>query len=150
MMVEPIERWCALLARQHHEKLDIAVRSTISALTFRQDRGDALIDAVIAWENLFGTSSETSFRVTAALAWLLESDPAQRKGLQQQLKNKIYNKRSRLVHGAHLNATELDKAATDAIDVGLKSLAALHARAPSLIALDSATRADKLILGEPL
>jgi hypothetical protein len=47
---------------------------------------DVFIDAVIAWESLFGTTEgEPTFRVTTCLAALLEDDPARRVELKSQL-----------------------------------------------------------------
>ena len=75
------------------------MRRLLKAAGERDDPIDVLVDAVVAWENLFGSKTESTFRVTAAVATLLEpSDKEQRDVLQKELSG-IYDRRSRLVHG---------------------------------------------------
>lgn len=54
------------------------------AASFRSDPGDRLIDAVIGWENLYASGQgESTFRISGALAWLLEPDASAREALQK-------------------------------------------------------------------
>ena len=109
---------------------------------------ESLIDAVIAWENLVGTSQETSFRVTAALAVLCEDDPALRLDLRREL-GKVYTARSAVVHG-DLPSGDVFKLRAQALEIGLSALARLVERRPDLLGLKrSQERADRLLLGVP-
>jgi hypothetical protein len=70
--------WSGRVDRSYHPSVAVAMRRTLSAVSERRfSAEDALIDAVIAWENLFGTGrrSEMTFRITTALAILLEPEP---------------------------------------------------------------------------
>jgi hypothetical protein len=107
---------------------------------------DALIDAVIAWENLFGAGgrSETVFRVTGALAILLEPVPSARPARRSELA-KIYDLRSRVMHGSEVNPGEVYKRKDQAIDVAIEALRRLFGERPALIA--DSERAMSLLLG---
>jgi hypothetical protein len=59
----------------HHRRVDLAVRRLLSAVSYRTDPADKLIDAAVALENLFGTrQGEVTFRIAAATARLMGSD----------------------------------------------------------------------------
>ena len=88
----------------------MAARRLVSAISLRTDRADALIDAVMVWENLVGTTTETSFRVTAALAKLNENDRSGRRDVQKKLQS-LYSLRSRVVHGDEADLSKVDEAA---------------------------------------
>jgi hypothetical protein len=81
------------------KNLSLGVSRIVRAAIERDDPMDSFVDAVIAWENLVGAKTETTFRVCAALATILEpTDTEQRRALFKKLKGD-YNKRSQLVHG---------------------------------------------------
>ena len=98
------------------------------------DRSISLIDALIAWENLVGTTSEVTFRVTVALAKPLEPDPTKRRDLRKELA-KIYDIRSRVVHGATVEASVIDKACSDAIDIAVCALHICYRRGREWLSL---------------
>jgi len=143
--IEELEEWTRIVDRSHAPSVEIAAQRLISAVGHRLDRSDALIDAVMVWENLVGTTSEVTFRVTAALAKLLETDPAKRRDLRKSLAD-IYNIRSRVVHGAAVDAAAVQKACSDAIDVAVRALRASYRRGPEWLALSSIERADSILL----
>ena len=58
--IRDIEAWAALVNKVHTSKIDISAKRLGSALAHRNDPTDALIDAVMVWENLVGTSTEVS------------------------------------------------------------------------------------------
>ncbi|TDB78213.1 HEPN domain-containing protein [Micromonospora sp. KC721] len=92
--------WALRVSREHPRSLNIGMRRLLSAATARLDPMDGFIDAVMCWENLFGEAQETSFKVCGSLAMLLESgDELKRADLFSRLK-KLYDTRSRLVHGS--------------------------------------------------
>ena len=65
--------WYARLSTAHVTRISLALSRILRALAERREPSDVLIDSVIAWENLFGTSEgEPTFRVSTCLAVLLE------------------------------------------------------------------------------
>ena len=141
-----IEEWTHRLER-HHDTFQVAAKRIVSAIAQRSDRSDALIDAVTAWESIVGTRTETMFRVTAALAKLLEKESSRRAALRKEL-GKIYDVRSRVVHGELVNSLGVWEAADRAIDVCLRALRALFSRPEDWLTAKSNERADRLILEE--
>jgi hypothetical protein len=145
--VEGIEAWAVKLEQEHVANLHIASKRVVTAVGERFDRADALIDAVTVWESLVGTRIETSFRVTAALAKLLEPRPDHRLALKKKLSD-IYKIRSRVVHGSEVSQQGIDEAATKAVDFALDALRALYDRGGDWLTLPSEDRANRLILAE--
>jgi hypothetical protein len=146
--VAEIEEWARTVDRAHVPSVDIAARRVVSAIAHRLDRSDALIDAVMVWENLVGTSTEVTFRVSAALAKLLEGDAAKRRTLRNDL-SAIYDIRSRLVHGDMIDESRLPQASTDAIGFAVKALCACYKRGRDWLSLSSKDRSDIILLEWP-
>jgi hypothetical protein len=97
------------------------------------DLEDGLVDAVVAWESLFaGTDQgELSFRIAAAMAWLIERDPSERVILHREI-TKLYTTRSQILHRGRASrdvGAERDRA----VDLGLKAVRALLERRPDLV-----------------
>ncbi len=86
------------LVSSNLESINIALSRLLSATCSRDNLDDALIDAVMCWENIIGSGSEVSFRTCASMAKLLSSDKGERSRIFGELK-KIYDSRSKLVHG---------------------------------------------------
>lgn len=143
--IPEIEEWAKVVKDVHVSSLDISAKKLVSAVEHRLDPGDALIDAVIVWENLVGTSNEVTFRVSAALAKLLECDPSTRAALQKSL-TKIYGLRSRLVHGVSIDQMELREASRDAIAVAIKALRASYKKGTDWLSLSSEKRSNRILL----
>jgi len=143
-----LEEWAHIVERAHTPSVDIAARRLVSAVAHRTDRSDALIDAVMVWENLVGTTSEVTFRVTAALAKLIEPDPMKRRTLRKSLA-KVYDVRSRVVHGAAINISDLDRACIMALDVAVQALRATYRKGRDWLELESNERADSILLEWP-
>ena len=145
-----LTEWCQRLADlppAMRRNIDIAERRIIEAAAEHADPGDALVDAVMAWENLFGSTPETAFKVTSALALLIEPTPANRSGLVRKLK-KAYTRRSKYVHGQAVKQNELIAARDVAIDAGVKALRVLIAERADLLRVPgSERRAETLLLG---
>jgi len=140
--------WWTTIKQRHPETLDIAMRRAISAAGERLDPVDGFVDAVVAWENCFGTSVETMFRVTGAIATLLEPGSAKaRLALQHSLK-RAYEKRSRVVHGAiHLSPQEAAELRDSALEIAIKCLRRLYTDRTDLLNLKSEERSTRLMLG---
>lgn len=143
-----LERWCERIDTHRSAAINIAIRRVISAAHERTEPADRLVDAVIAWENLFGTSEgEPRLRITAAMAWLLEDQAPARVALQGSLKT-LYDARSKIVHGGVVKDQLIAEQANDALGYALKALAALLRDRPDVLRLpDGAARSLRLILG---
>jgi hypothetical protein len=61
---------------------------------------------------------------------------------------KVYDLRSRVVHGELVDMTDVTAAAEEAITVGLKAIRELYTRPHDLRSAKSGDRADRLILAE--
>jgi hypothetical protein len=143
-----LEEWARVVDRNHAPAVEVAANRLVSAIARRIDRTDALIDAVMVWENLVGSSSEVAFRVTAALTKMLEADPAKRREVRKSLAS-IYNIRSRVVHGDAVDQADVDDACTRAIDVAVRALRVSYRRGPDWLGLSSNERAESVLLEWP-
>jgi hypothetical protein len=143
-----LQAWAGRVASSYDEVIAVAMRRTLSAVIERGSSAeDALIDAVIAWENLFGvgSSSEMVFRVTTALAVLLAPSAQERAGLRARLA-KVYALRSKVAHGGVVVPKDrLGDRRDEAIDIAIAALKSLFESYPSLIA--DKDRGMRLILG---
>ena len=131
----------------HTDSLEISQRRLLSAATNRRDAGDAFIDAVIVWENAFGSSFETMFRVTAAIAQLLEPEnPVNRQQLWKELKD-LYGQRSRFVHGGkEPRENDLQVMRDRAIWIAIRLLKAMYEARTDLLAQKAEERSATLLL----
>ncbi|MFF8728189.1 hypothetical protein ACF073_17095 [Streptomyces sp. NPDC015171] len=135
-----------VIRKKHPESLNIAMKRLLSAASSRWNSNDALIDALIAWENMFGTRTETTFRVTASLAKILEETTEKRLELQKEL-NKLYAVRSSMVHGA--KEPDPDTAAKNrerVIRVAIDGLKALYNERPELLSMPPEDRSKTVLL----
>jgi hypothetical protein len=145
--VKAIEDLAAILAENYNESMQLASIRTVQAISQRTDRSDALIDAVMAWENLVGTRSETVYRVTAALARLLETEDDKRRSFRKELQD-IYNIRSRVVHGDVVEPQAIQSASDGAVRIALRAMLEIYRRGGAWLAMSSNERSEMLILGE--
>ena len=105
-----------------------------------------MVDAVVAWENCFGTKTETNFRVTGAIACLLERSTEGRLERVRRLKE-IYTARSNIVHGSvHLDGREAEAFRDEAVEVAIECLRRLYGKRSDLLPLEPAVRSTKLML----
>lgn len=141
---QELEKWAAVVAANHHPRLNVSVRR-LSLLSPERDTSDRLIDAVIVWENLFGSSPETAFKVTGALAKLLCNDELDRSRYRAEL-SRIYSLRSSIVHGAEVPAAKVEAAAGRAWEVALDALRVSYERGPDWLRLESSKRSETLLL----
>ena len=137
------EAWAKRLEVSREGTLQIAERRLVSAIAQRSEKADALIDAVIAWESLVGPRNNPTSVVPEALANLIESDPAARPDLQRKLK-KIYDTRSRVVHGDLADGEKVSAASSEAIRIGLSAVSKLHELSGDWLTVTSETRAIRL------
>ncbi len=137
--------WIYRLGGVNFRRISLAAQRLLRASAERRDPQDALVDAVIAWESLFGSETEISFKISASLALLICSTGEERVKFRKRAAE-IYSMRSRLVHGAEVNAGQISDASREAIRVGRQALRALVRDRPDLIDMTSAERATTLIL----
>lgn len=144
---EALQVWASLIEANWSPTIDIAVRRVLSAAQARNDPSDRLVDSVIAWENLFGTSEgEPRLRISSAMAWLLAENAANRGALQREIKQ-LYDDRSQIVHGGTFNESAIAEKANRALDLALSTLRALFGRRPDVLSLqDGSARSLRLIL----
>jgi hypothetical protein len=142
--------WTSRVAKSRKASIDVAIRRILSAASNRTDAADALIDLVIAWENLFGSGrGEVTLRVSAAIAWLLESEPAAREAKRAQV-SKLYSLRSKVVHGSTPPEPAAAAAAlAEAQEVTVSALRALFGDRRALLAnaRDSTDLGVRLMMG---
>jgi hypothetical protein len=145
---EALQRWCTLIESNWMPRIDIAVRRVLSAAQVRNDPADRLVDSVIAWENLFGTSEgEPRLRISAAMAWLIADSAAHREALQKEIKQ-LYDDRSKIVHGGTFDEAAIAEKANRALDLARSSLRVLFEDRPDVLLLpDGSARSLRLMLG---
>lgn len=143
--IEEVEKWANIVHGAHVPAVDIAAGRLISAIANRTDRSDSLIDAVMVWENLVGASVELTFRVTAALTKLLESDATKRRAFRKELAE-IYTVRSQVIHGVNVTTSRIDKACSRGIDIAVQALRVSYLRGRDWLAQSSDERADQILM----
>lgn len=143
--MEALGIWTIRVGEGYDENLAVAARRTMSAVRERVDPEDALIDAVVACENLFGHGgdSEVTFRVTSAIAVLLEPNQGARAAYRSRL-GKVYKARSQVVHGGTVDGVRLNDFKEEAIGTAIRSLRCLFEFHPHL--LSDRDRGMRLIL----
>lgn len=145
-----VREWAERIESHLTARIDISVRRLLSAAHERTDMADRLVDSVIVWENLFGTSQgEPRLRISAAMAWLLadRDDHKPREALQLELKN-LYDYRSKIVHGGRTDDLDLAQSATAALTYSRDALRALLRDRTDVLALpDGAARSLRMIMG---
>jgi hypothetical protein len=143
---ESIKRWCDILKKTDDSKIRIAIRRVLSALNERTNPVDGFIDAVIAWENLFGGDTELSLRISVSIARLLEIDKTKRVDLQNRI-NKLYNTRSKIVHGnKEISPQEAIQMRNECLSIAIRCLRNLYQVRTDLLAKDSTERSKILLL----
>ena len=129
------------------DRLDIALTRMVRVASEDRRPADALIDAVIAWENMLGSKSETTFKVSAALSWLLEPEDLEARRTLNARAKKIYNLRSRIVHGeVDDDMAEAAKFSKEALTLAVRVFRHIHAQ-PKLKDMSSSARAEMILLG---
>jgi hypothetical protein len=128
-----VEEWCRRVANLYSKELKLASSRLLSAVRERDTPDDALIDAVIALESLFGLGqeSETTFRVSAAAATLLAGTLDERIALRRKIAA-TYGARSRLVHGGE-SVSGIEDHRSFAIEIVARCLQALFLQRSDLI-----------------
>lgn len=143
-----LERWLAALAS--HEFPKVSIDRVITMINRNAEHVDAFIDAVIIWENLFSArqTQEVSFRVSMNMACVLSDDSRERVTFQKEIK-KLYDLRSKVVHGAHhlddIGGREVRMRAQEITITAMQRLLSAH---PALVGAQS-DQFIALVLGRP-
>jgi hypothetical protein len=143
---QELVRWATILKERFDQQLAMAVRRAVSAADPMRDPEDALVDAVIALESLFGTrEGEVGFRLAAALAFLFGNTEEERTALHKEV-SELYKVRSKIVHGGHVpDELELQQLRQRALALALDALRSLFTTHAHLIPDEA--RGKRLILG---
>jgi hypothetical protein len=145
------ETWIARVDQGRVKNISVAIRRTLFAAADRVDPTDALVDAVIAWENLVGsTQGEPTLRISAALAWLLGRNAADRQRIRKQVTD-LYRIRSDVVHGNRaLNPSDANEKHLEALDIAIQALRRVFHRHTHLLTdcKNSTERSMRLILND--
>lgn len=145
-----IEMWARRVAEEHPKSLDIGVRRLLLAASMRLDPMDGFIDAVMCWENLFGDAQEAGLKVCGSLAVLLEPEDSRKREILFSELKKLYDTRSRLVHGAAEPSIQVaHQNRNRALTVALQAMRATYG-VPGLLAMSgSVARYKRVLLGFP-
>jgi hypothetical protein len=100
---------------------EVVLKRFLSAFCERPDSADAFVDLLVALEAILGPEHEVSFQVSAAIVKVIEDDPESRGAQFKQFK-KLYDLRSRIVHGDSLKAGEPEKSLLLLKSIALKFL----------------------------
>lgn len=105
--------------------VQVAIDRFLLAATERTLAPDALVDAVVSLDALFGSPAEARLRVGAAVAWLLEPDSAEARTQIFKEVGEIYAARSNAVHGSRASRRVGDGMVLEALRLALRVLAAI-------------------------
>ncbi|MDP9403426.1 MAG: HEPN domain-containing protein [Actinomycetota bacterium] len=145
--VEELAEWVRAIHDNRTPSVDVAVRRVISASASRADPVDALVDLVIAWENLFGSrQGEPTLRISAALGWLLGSTPDEREKYRSQA-SKAYALRSDIVHGNRpVSAQEAAEMLAEARTMTFAALRRLFSGRTALLAMKNGDERSRALI----
>lgn len=143
-MVKKVEDLYPLIV---FNKLNFGIKRLLSAVGDRPDPNDAFIDAIIVWENVFGVKSETTFRITASLAKLLEDTNVEKRNELQKRLKKLYSKRSNIIHGVEeLPVEKSQELKNEALSISIKTLKILFQDRRDLIECKPEIRSQTILL----
>jgi hypothetical protein len=140
-----VEKWANKINDEYTSRIDIAVKRIITSVTQRIDPSDSLIDAVMVWENLVGPGSEVSFRITSSMAKLFEDESEKRKDVQKKLR-KIYDLRSKVVHGSIKDEIDIKEASNQAIGYAIELLKRSFIMGKDWLEKDGEYRSNKILM----
>ncbi len=145
---ERIVDWAERLQR-FPDTLWLGSRRLLGATTERLDMLDAFVDAIVCWENLLGTGEgEVTFRVSAAMATLLEEDDPERRGKLFDEARELYRERSGLIHGSREpDPAEAIKLRDRAVEIAILAMRQVLDRPELRDAPQSSVRNRLVLLG---
>jgi hypothetical protein len=142
--IESITYWFKIINESDDEKIRLAIRRILSAINERFNPIDGFIDAIIAWENLFGGNAELSYRISISISKLLKENLNDRLELQSKVV-KFYNERSKIIHGVKELSHDIAVQKRDeCLQIALDAIKILYEKHHDL--LPDADRSRKLAL----
>jgi len=123
------------------DTVQVAIDRFLLAATERTSAPDALVDAVVSLDALFGSPPEARLRVGGAVAWLLEPDSAEARTQLFKVVGEIYAARSNAVHGNRASRRAGEDMVLDALRLALRVLSAIFYSSQWL--LDTPKSADR-------
>lgn len=143
--------WCDAakdLSALNLDNVQMAIDRFLLAATERTSAPDALVDAVVSLDALFGSPAEARLRVGGAVAWLLEPDSAEARTQLFKTVGEIYAARSNAVHGNRASRRAGEGMVLEALRLALRVLSAIFYSSQWLLNTPkSADRSLALILG---
>ncbi|MGY6658685.1 hypothetical protein ACXIZN_41655 [Amycolatopsis sp. TRM77291] len=128
---------------------EVAVKRWVSAaLVYGKPPEDRLIDAAIAWEALFGSQNhdQLTVQLAFAMAWLLAPDDHVERAKIAKRAKKIYQMRSKLVHGGEVKGRrEIEDAAEELLEWLRRAFVAMSTTHSALLPAKT-DRARRLML----
>jgi hypothetical protein len=136
---ESIKCWAKIICEGDDERIRIAIRRILSSINDRRDPIDGFVDAVIAWENLFGGNAELSYRISVSIARLLGATQDERQALQKTVA-KLYGVRSRVVHGSiEMEPDEAIAKRNECLNIALEVTRRLYQDHPAVVVKSNET-----------
>jgi len=131
------------------DNIQLAIDRFLLAATERTTAADALVDAVVSLDALFGSSTEARLRVGGAVAWLLEpNSPGARSQLYKDVGD-VYGARSGTVHGSRGSSRTDGDMVLKALRLALRVLSEILYSSQWLLDMpESGNRGLALILGD--
>ncbi|WAP57031.1 HEPN domain-containing protein [Streptomyces sp. S465] len=147
--IDDFRQWVENVTSRHPRSLRVAMRRILSAAVARTDPSDTLVDAVLAWENMFSDSPETSLRVCGSLSILMEpSDRSRRRDINKEL-TRIYSSRSAIVHGSAREPSieTVIEHGDRALEVAVEAMRRLYKNPELLNSQTASARGKDVLLG---
>jgi hypothetical protein len=144
--IDDIKDWYLRLSNIDKQKIQIPLARLNYAIHERDSVEDSIIDAITAWEGMFGGAPETTFKVVGSIAKFLKNIN-ERKEFLKTLKE-IYDLRSDIVHGKNknsMNDENKERLRSEGIKIGLDCLKKLMID-QELLALPPAERVNKILV----
>ncbi len=144
--IESVKDWYEHLHKIDLTSIKVPLKRIKFAIFERKKAEDAIVDAVIAWEGLFSSAYETTFKVSSSIAKYIY--PVEQRSQKYKRIKTLYGYRSALVHGGYnknLHKENLDELRGEVIDIGLKCIMKML-KDPQLLSLTSSERVEKILL----
>lgn len=142
---EAIKFWASKIHNTNDEKIRIAIRRILIAINERSNPNDGFLDAMIAWDSLFGSSGEVAFKISISIAKVLRDSQDERKELQKEIAG-YYRLRNDVVHGGGLKGRDITEIKNKCIIITLNLLRELYVENQELLSIEAAERSRILAL----
>ena len=136
--------WYQALSTVDRKHIQVPLARLKYAIYERDTPEDSIVDAIIAWESIFSSRTDTTRHVTNSIARFLKQEN-ERAPFLRKLKN-FYGLRSDLVHGRknELSKEDREQIRSETIRIGLECLKKLISE-PDLLKLKPEERVKKIM-----